>query len=272
MRQNTENDMNGLIDTHAHLSMMADRGIPVEERLEGLFKAGFGGIIDIGTRADDLKGRIEAYSRFEKVRFGAGIWPWEEAIAAREEQTAILEGQIRQAAGGMVAAVGECGLDRHWNKAEALIRGERELLEAQLDLAGRLGLPIIIHSREAPGETAETLSRYPGVRGVIHCFSYGTAEAKTFLDRGYYLSFAGTITYKNTASLREALLYVPDDRLVLETDSPFLAPVPHRGKPAEPGMVAEVYRLAGELRKADPGELRERIAQNVQALFGPWDK
>ncbi|MDR3160617.1 MAG: TatD family hydrolase [Spirochaetaceae bacterium] len=270
MQQNSENYRSGLIDTHAHLSMIADRGIPVEERLDELFAAGFGGIIDIGTKADDLRGRIEAYSRFEKVRFGAGIWPWEEAIAARAEQAAILERHIREAAGGLVAAVGECGLDRHWNKEEALIRGERELLEAQLDLAGRLGLPIIIHSREAAEETAEALSRYPGLRGVIHCFSYGVAEAKTFLDMGYYLSFAGTITYKNTAALREALLYVPGDRLVLETDSPFLAPVPHRGKPADPGMVAEVYRLAGELRKADPGELRERIAQNVQALFGPW--
>ena len=269
MQESSERDMNGLIDTHAHLSMMADRGIPVEELLEGLFKAGFGGIIDIGTRADDLKGRIEAFSRFEKVRFGAGIWPWEDAIAARAEQAAILEAQIREAAGDLVAAVGECGLDRHWNKEEPLIRGERELLEAQLDLAGRLGLPIIIHSREAPEETAEALSRYPGLRGVIHCFSYGAAEAKTFLDMGYYISFAGTITYKNTGALREALAYVPDNRLVLETDSPFLAPVPHRGKSADPGMVAEVYRLAGELRKADPGELRAQVAQNAQALFEP---
>ncbi|MDR2629697.1 MAG: TatD family hydrolase [Spirochaetaceae bacterium] len=263
-------DITGLIDTHAHLSMLADRGIPVEKRLEELFGGGFGGIIDIGIAAHDLASRVNAFSRFEKVRYAAGIWPYPEAIAGRRELAAALEQQIREAPPRLLAAVGECGLDRHWNKAEtgADTAGEQELLEAQLDLAKQYHLPIIIHSRDAAEETAEILSRYPEVRGVIHCFSYGVSQAKTFLDLGYYLSFAGTLTYKNAGPLREALKLVPQDRLLLETDSPYLAPVPYRGNPAEPGMVEETYGLAAELRGIHQEKLKALIAQNTLDLFG----
>jgi TatD DNase family protein len=136
-----------------------------------------------------------------------------------------------------------------------------------LDLAGRLKLPIIIHSRDAPEETAAILARHPEVPGVIHCFSYGKDEARKFLDLVYYISFAGNVTYKNAPKLREALLFVPQDRLLLETDSPFLAPVPHRGKPANPGMVVENYILAAELCGIGLIALGERIAENAESLF-----
>jgi TatD DNase family protein len=257
------------IDTHAHLSQLASRGIPVEERLNELFREGFGGIIDIGTGADDLKERIDAFAGFERVRFSAGIWPSAEAIARRGELAALLEGQLSAAPRRLIAAVGECGLDRHSNKAEAGadIRGERELLELQLELAKKLGLPIIIHSREAPGETAEILSAHPEVRGLIHCFSYGKAEARIFLDLDCYISFAGNLTYKNAGELREALCVVPSDRLLLETDAPYLAPMPYRGKPSDPGMVAETYKLAAELRGTDLETLGERIKLNVRDFF-----
>jgi TatD DNase family protein len=263
-------DVRGLIDTHAHLSMLSGRGIPVEKRLKELLNGGFGGIIDIGTVADDLAGRLDAFSCFDRIRFAAGIWPYPEAIAARRELAAVLEQQIQKAPPGTLAAVGECGMDRHWNKGEAGadIAGERELFEVQLDLAKQYGLPIIIHSRDAAAETVEILAHYPGVRGVIHCFSYGAPQAQAFLDQGYYLSFAGTITYKNTGPLREALQFVPEDRLLLETDSPFLAPVPYRGSPAEPGMIGETYRFAAELRGISLEKLKALTAQNTRDLFG----
>jgi TatD DNase family protein len=260
------------IDTHAHLCQFASRGIPAEERLKGLFAEGFRGIIDIGTEAGDLRGRIDAFSGFERVRFSTGIWPSPEAIARRGELTALIEGQAGSVPRRLVVAVGEFGLDRHSNKAEsgADLRGERELMELQMDLAKRLDLPVIIHSREAPGETAEVLAAYPEVRGEIHCFSYGKAEARAFLDLGYYLSFAGNLTYKNAGALREALCSVPPDRLLLETDAPYLAPVPYRGKPSDPGMVAETYKLAAELRGTDPETLGEQVRLNVRNLFS-WD-
>ncbi|MFP3090520.1 TatD family hydrolase [Treponema sp. TIM-1] len=270
MPQDTMGDIAGLIDTHAHLSLLSDRGISPEKRLEELFSGGFGGIIDIGTAAHDLADRVAAFSRFDRIRFAAGIWPYPEAIAGRRELTAVLEQQIQKAPAGLLAAVGECGLDRHWNQAEAGadIAGEGELLEAQLDLAKQYRLPIIIHSRDAAEETAAILARYPEVRGVIHCFSYGTPQARLFLDRGYYLSFAGNLTYKHTGPLREALQFVPEDRLLLETDSPFLAPVPYRGSPADPAMVGAGYRLAAELRGISLEKLKALTAQNTFALFG----
>jgi TatD DNase family protein len=181
-----------------------------------------------------------------------------------------LEAHIAAAPAGLVAAVGECGLDHHQELppgTELDKAGETELLEMLLDLAGRLKLPIIIHSRDAPEETAAVLARRPEVPGVIHCFSYGKDEARKFLDLGYYISFAGNVTYKNASRLREALLFVPRDRLLLETDSPFLAPAPHRGKPANPGMVVENYILAAELCGIGLIALGERIAENAESLF-----
>jgi TatD DNase family protein len=103
---------------------------------------------------------------------------------------------------------------------------------------------------------------------VIHCFSYGKEEARVFLELGYHISFAGNLTYKNAYTLRESLPFVPGDRLLLETDSPYLAPVPHRGKPADPGMVAATYVLAAELRGVSPVAMGERIAGTVEKLFG----
>jgi TatD DNase family protein len=260
------------IDTHAHLSLLSGRGIPAEARLTELCATGFGGIIDVGTEADDLRGRIGAFARFEKVRFSAGIWPSPEAISGRNGRVRVLAGEIAAAPPGLIVAVGECGLDRHWTTVESGVdlAAEGELLEMQLDLARHLNLPIIIHSRDAATETAGILAAYPGVRGVIHCFSYGIPEAKRFLDLGYHISFAGNATYKNAISIREALGFVPSDRLLLETDSPYLAPVPYRGKSAEPGMVTETYALAAELRAVPLESLKEQIASNVRELFGAF--
>ncbi|MDR2403128.1 MAG: TatD family hydrolase [Spirochaetaceae bacterium] len=262
--------MKPYIDTHAHLSMLSQGDIPAESRISELFSAGFGGIIDVGTKAEDLPGRIGAFAKFTGVRFSAGIWPSPESIAGRGDLIRVLERGIVEAPQGAVVAVGECGLDRHWNTAEAGVDPveEGELLELQLDLAERLGLPVIIHSREAAAETAAALARRPAFRGVIHCFSYGVPEARIFLNMGCYISFAGNLTYKNAPGIREALGYIPPDRLLLETDSPYLAPVPYRGKPGEPGMVAETYAMAAELRKIDPDELLGQVSENVRELFG----
>jgi TatD DNase family protein len=262
------------IDTHAHLSFLGERGIDIHECVQGLFAGNFGGIIDIGTGADDLAGRLAAFSRYRRVRFSAGIWPYREAAARGPELVRELERQIAAAPKGLVVAVGECGLDYH-HRVLALEpeTGEdrekaAELLFLQLDLADRLGLPAIIHSRDAPEDTIRLLSLRSGFRGVIHCFSYTKEEARAFLDLGCYLSFAGNLSYRNAQPLRDALAYVPEDRLLLETDAPYLAPVPLRGRPSDPGMVAHTYALAAELRHTDITALTARIAANTEALFG----
>ncbi|MDR2097414.1 MAG: TatD family hydrolase [Spirochaetaceae bacterium] len=255
----------GLFDTHAHLSFLDERGIDGEKCVSTLFDSGFAGIIDIGTIAGDLAGRVKVFSRFDKVHFAAGIWPHKEAIARHEAEIALLERDIAAAPAGLVVAIGECGFDRRENPDSP--PAERGILEAQLDLAQRKRLPVIIHSREAPAETVETLAAYPGTSGIIHCFSYTAREARIFLDMGFYISFAGNLTFKNAQNLREALQIVPLDRLLLETDSPYLAPAPYRGKAAHPGMIAETYRHAADLLKVDIEVLKENIRRNAALLF-----
>jgi TatD DNase family protein len=257
----------GLFDTHAHLSYLDGCGIDAQNCVSTLFESGFAGIIDIGTSADDLAGRVAAFSHFDKVRFAAGVWPHRELLAQRDDQMALLERQIDAAPAGSVVAIGECGFDRRENPDAP--HAEREFLEAQLDLARRKRLPIIIPSREAAPETLETLAAYPGLRGIIHCFSYTGREAKMFLDMGYHISFAGNLTFKNAGNLREALQTVPLDRLLLETDSPYLAPVPFRGKTAHPGMTLQTCRCAAALLDISAGSLKDTVRNNAARLFTP---
>ncbi|MDR1507840.1 MAG: TatD family hydrolase [Treponema sp.] len=268
-----------MIDTHAHLAMLAEKGIDVNTRLVELFGTGVDcrdrlltGIIDVSLAPGDLPVRIQVFSRFPRVRFASGLWPHDASIRRRNELVPALEKDIRAAPPGLVCALGEFGLDRHRNgeNHDGRIAGaadERELMEMQLELAGRLNLPVIIHSRDAPSETAEILKSYANVHGVIHCFSYGVPELKSFLDLDYFISFAGNLTYKNAGNIRDACALVPAGRLLLETDCPFLAPVPFRGKPADPGMVAENYKLASELRGTDIETLKEQTRENVKELF-----
>ncbi|MDR2468165.1 MAG: TatD family hydrolase, partial [Spirochaetaceae bacterium] len=178
----------GLTDTHAHLSYLQERGIDISQ-IDALVDDGFGFILDIGTAAGDFSPRWAQLSRYANVRFSCGIWPHAEDLAHRFAVVARLEQDLDHAPAGAVVAIGECGFDRRENPAAP--PEECELLELQLDLATRRNLPVIIHSREAPRETIETLARYPAVRGVIHCFSYTLDEARCFLDLGYMISFAG---------------------------------------------------------------------------------
>ena len=258
--------LRALTDTHAHLSSLDERGIGADACLDALEAAGFGAILDVGTEPLDLAGRLSRFSRRRGVRFSAGIWPYAAVLGRLDAALAELEGAVAAAPAGAVAAIGECGYDRRENPASP--REEAELFERQLDLARRLSLPVIVHSRDAAEKTLETLSQFPAVRGVIHCFSYTAAEAARFLALGFFLSFAGNLTYKNAENLRDALRAVPPERLLLETDSPYLAPVPHRGKPCHPGLVVETYRTAAAVLGVELEALREHVAANAAELFG----
>ena len=266
-----------LFDTHAHLSGLI---INAEEMLGSLFRTGIAGIIDISLRPGDLHSRIKKYSSFTGVRFASGLWPWPASIANREKMLDELEKEIlvnmkekgEERKHSAVCALGEFGLDHHWNgegkEGSRDLKGERELMEMQMDMAKRLSFPVIIHSREAAKETAEVLRKYPNVSGIVHCFSYGKEEAKTFLDLGYFISFAGNLTFKNAHNLHDACRLIPEDKLLFETDSPYLAPVPYRGKEATPGMVAQVYKKAAELRNTTIQDLALNISENCIMFFG----
>jgi TatD DNase family protein len=281
-------------DSHAHLSLVAEElggdtldGI-LEDYAEALVDALREGretplLLDPGVAPGDLEPRIRligerlrAFSGKKGLRgaapylrLAAGIWPSAEYLSSPATSLGVLEASIAAAArsGSEIAAIGEGGLDYH--HMEASKEAQAELFEGQLDLAARLGLPMIVHSRKAADDTLAIIAHYRTSKPVIiHCFGYGLDEAKAFLDLGCHISFAGNLTYKGSEGLREACAIVPEDRILLETDSPYMNPMPRRGKPASPSDIERTYSLAADLRGVSVEALAERVARNAHALFG----
>jgi TatD DNase family protein len=174
-----------------------------------------------------------------------------------------------------VSAIGEMGLDYYYDNSPRNI--QRDIFELQLELASDVKKPVIVHLRgskervlgDAYAEAMSVMKNYPGLRGVIHCFSGNTDDARAALDMGFYISFAGPVTYPKAAELREAAAYVPIGRLLCETDSPYLAPQSKRGKRNEPAFVRAVYDKIAEIRGISFESLAETVWENGENLFGP---
>ena len=291
-------------DTHFHFKMMTEaRGVDGLSVLQAMAQRDCAFGLDIGTHCDDLAERQSCVEKViaqlagtalaEKARgfmyFSAGIWPDVEAIHNRDKQMKMLREAITAAAVDReqdtlhrrIVAVGECGIDHHWNPSgedgrcesdfdEQTYRGERELFEAQLQLARELSLPVIVHSRDGFEDTLDCIKNVGYDCGIIHCYSYGIEEARAFLERGWYIAFGGAITYNKKAKLeavKDLLRFVPADRFLCETDAPYLAPVPLRGTVNTPVNVEHVYRFAAETRGVSPEELSATVDQNIRQLF-----
>jgi TatD DNase family protein len=171
------------------------------------------------------------------------------------------------AAQPQVSAVGEIGLDYHYDFSPADV--QRDVFVEQLATARALGMPVVIHTREADDDTFDLLAREGrGLAGIFHCFTGGIERARRALDLGFHLSLAGILTFPKAADLREVAAFVPADRLLVETDSPFLAPVPHRGKRNEPAWVARVVDTIAEIRGTSSGEISRVTTANFLQLVG----
>lgn len=291
-------------DTHFHFRLMTEEcGINGTDVLTKMAERDCAFGLDIGTRPDDLQRRqasvenaisnISDSKLADKVRkfmyFSAGIWPDVDEIHNREQSMKTLEESILCAQNDehqdilnrKIIAVGECGIDHHWNPSgvdgrsqedfdEKTYQGERELFEMQLELAKKLNLPIIVHSRDGFEDTYDCIKNVGYDNGIIHCYSYGLEEAKAFLERGWYISFSGSVTYTKKSKLeqmQELLCYVPDDRILCETDSPYLAPVPMRGTPDCPLYVEHTYAYIAKARGIEPQALCELVDKNILNLF-----
>lgn len=291
-------------DTHFHFKLLTERGADGADVLSSMAARNCFFGLDIGTEADDLQKRqkcaSDAISCIKEpdlsqeakdfLYFSAGIWPSPEEIRARKERVSVLENCIAAAEKDCgtkikhkkIIAVGECGLDRHWNSCGAdgrneadfdssLLSAECELFEMQLDLAKRMNLPVIVHSRDAFEDTLNCIKNSSYDNGIIHCCSYGAAEAEAFLSRGWHISFSGSITYTKKSRIGETeqlIKIVPDNKLLCETDSPYLAPVPFRGKTNTPLLVEHVYSYAAKVRGTSAEELSAQVDKNIRALFG----
>lgn len=253
-----------MIDSHCHLTH--DRF--EVDRDEVLYRARSAGVercVTIGTGVEDAERALELSRDSDGlVCCTAGLDPFSaHRVADRFDES--LEQLSQLLRGGGFCAVGEIGLDYHYDLDPRAV--QRERFERQLALAEDLGLPVVIHVREAHEDMAEVLRDHPGSRGVIHSFTAGPTEAEPYLDLGWYLAFNGVLTFKTAEAVRQAARCVPEERLLVETDSPYLAPVPFRGRRCEPAYVAHTVDLLARLREVSPAEVARITAANARRLF-----
>jgi len=253
-----------LVDSHCHLTgshLSEDALVAVLERAH---RAGVAGFIAVGTDLADCR-QVLALARLRPaVQASLGVHP-HEAAGWNPDVAGALETLARDPA---VRFIGETGLDWHYDLSPR--ETQEEVFRAHIILARRLAKPVMVHTRAAPLETIRILQEEGAsqVGGVIHCFSEDRAFATKALDLGFHLSFSGIVTFKNAEAIREVAAWAPEDRILVETDSPYLAPVPFRGNPNEPALVTYVAAQVEALRHLAPEQLAEITTRNLEALCG----
>jgi TatD DNase family protein len=244
-----------VIDTHAHLSALDD----ADEAVQRAAAAGVTRILTVGTDTGDCRRALALADRHDGVFAVLGIHPHEAGTATADDLAA-----LRDLLGHPKAvAVGETGLD--WYRDHAPRDDQRRVFAAQLELAAELGKPVVIHTRAADDDTLAALANHPGAV-VLHCFS-SPRFLPGALERGWYVSFAGNVTFPKAVDLRLAATEVPADRILAETDSPYLAPQPVRGRRNEPANVVHTLAALARARGEEPAELERQIEQNARECF-----
>lgn len=252
-----------LIDSHCHLNYegLVERQAQV---LENARERGVSGFLNISTRQREWTDVISVAERERDVWASVGVHPHE-----AENHSDLGASVLTEAADHpRVIAIGECGLDYYYDKSD---RGaQRERFEAHIAAARETGLPLVVHTRDAETDTAEILSaavKDGGVTGVLHCFTGSAELARKALDLGFFISLSGIVTFKNAQDLQATAKWLPAEHILVETDAPFLAPVPHRGQKCEPAFVADTARFVAELRGEEPAALAEVTSNNFFRLF-----
>jgi TatD DNase family protein len=251
------------IDSHCHLNY---KGLIEDQAnvIERAHAAGVSTMLNISTRESEWDDVIATAEKAENIWATIGIHP-HEADGHAQIDTAKL---VAKAAHRKVIGIGETGLDYYYDKSDR--DQQRRSFRAHIVAARETGLPLIVHTRDAEDDTAEILADEMGkgaYSGVIHCFTASQDFAEKALALGLYISISGIVTFKNAKDLQDSAARVPEDRLLIETDSPFLAPVPHRGKSCEPAYVADTARFLSHLRGVSVDHLAQTTSQNFYRLF-----
>lgn len=250
-------------DTHAHLNLLPPE-VPASEAYRRARDRGLVGLVNIGTRLESSRESVELASSLPGVWATVGIHPSEAATLSSSGLTelSLLAGSPR------VVGVGETGLDSA-DMAETPLEVQEASLRAHIALARERNLPLILHCRDAFAPLFSVLDGEPlsPRRGVFHCFTGSREEAFGALDRGFFLSFSGIVTFKSAGALREILPLIPADRILLETDCPYLAPVPYRGKTNEPAYLHETLQACAIARNEPPLSFARRILDNTREFF-----
>ncbi|MEA2404183.1 MAG: TatD DNase family protein [Thermoleophilaceae bacterium] len=248
-----------MIDTHCHLDVCEP---PDEDLLHRARAAGLTRVATVGMDAEGIERALAAAHAYEEVSAIVGRHP-NQAAGFGDADLDVIESA---AADAQAVAIGETGLDYYRDRAPR--DDQRRAFEAQIDLAARAGLPLVVHTREAEEDTFSILrERAGGVTVVLHCFS-APSRLDECVERGYFCSFAGNVTYPRNAELQDAARALPAELLLVETDAPFLSPQPLRGKPNEPAYVVRTAKHVAELRGVEYEELDSLVEGNAARLFG----
>ena len=271
--------MECIFDTHAHYFDKKFESVEggANALLCDLFEnQNIAAIVNVGTNLQNAREVIEQASRYAKMYAAVGIHPEDchfitDPEAALAELSTLLQNEEKRKQNKIVA-LGEIGLDYHWQSYDnGKIPMNKELqaffFEEQLKLAEKFNLPVIIHDREAHGDCFETVLRHPNVKGVFHSYSGSAEMAHELARRGWYISFSGTLTFTNAARVREAASAVPRDKLLIETDAPYLAPHPHRGKLNHSGYLTLVLSVLAQLWSCSTEEAAAQTYQNAKTFF-----
>lgn len=253
-----------LVDSHCHLT----GSYLAEEDLEAVLgrarDAGVAGMVAVGCTLDDDRRVLGLVGRHPRLAASLGVHP-HEARTWDPQASGALEALLREDA---VRFVGETGLDWYYDLSPRDV--QEAVFRAQIRLARKVGKPLMIHTREAPEATLHILAEEGADRvgGIIHCFSEDLDFARRALDLGFHLSFSGIVTFRNAQAIRDVAAWAPANRILVETDAPYLAPVPHRGKANEPAYVTHVAAQVAALRGVTPERLGELTTRNLEALCG----
>lgn len=250
-----------LFDTHAHLD---DRAFDCDREalISGLREKGIALVMNPGCSLESSKNAVALAKKYPFLYAAVGSHP----DAADEVDEAVLNEYRLLCREEKVKAIGEIGLDYHYEDIPREI--QKKAFRMQMALARELGLPVIIHQREALSDCLEILEDFPEVKGVFHCFSGSAQTARELTAQGWYVGFTGVLTFKNARKALEAAKAVPKDRIVLETDCPYMAPEPYRGRRNDPGYLYRMAEVLGELLEMPPERVRELTFQNGKRLYG----
>lgn len=254
--------MHMIFESHAHYEdkrFDEDR----KELLDRFREKGIAKVVNVGSGIETSKQSIALAKEYDFVYASVGVHP-ENAMELEKENFDVLKTLLQEE---KVVAVGEIGLDYYWDEPEREI--QKKWFEKQIELAKEVQKPMIVHSRDAAQDTLQILKDFGGseVGGVIHCFSYGKEIARTCMDMGFYIGIGGVVTFKNAKKLKEVAEYVPLDRILLETDCPYMAPEPHRGKRNSSLYIPHIAEKIAEIKGITPEEVIEKTYENAKKMY-----
>ena len=263
-----------IFDTHAHYYDRRFEGDGADAILKQIMPSPVCAIVNVGTNCENSRIAVQQAAEYDGMYAAVGIHPGDchaicDADAALAELERIL-GTRESRQRDKIVALGEIGLDYYWKEYDGVPMDKQKqayFFDAQMQLAEREDLPVLIHDRDAHGDCFEMILRHPNARGVLHSYSGSAEMAKELVRRGWYISFSGTLTFKNATKVREAAQAVPRDRLLIETDAPYLAPHPHRGETNHSGFLVHTLTTLAELWECTRDAAAEQTFENAQHFF-----